>query len=313
MERSREAVLEWQSRWRVAAGAAAITAVVLMFASQLVNEASGDTDSEVLRSIHEHSGSVALSGILQGIAFALLAIPIYYLFRLARDRSDRVMRQLVGLVIVAPLFLALSSGLTIGARGEAADQFVAGDAKSTLTASEAKSDCLDDLDDEGKEDFASEYEPARGESALAACERQKVEDDEASNAVGEASLAPFVTGFGLAGGLGLAISLFYTCMSAMRVGLLSRFWGSLGMVAGVAFLLGPLFFISLIWFAYFGLLTLGALPRPPAWAAGEAVPWPTPGEKAAAELEPSNPADIDPSERRKRKQRDSDQQDPGEG
>jgi hypothetical protein len=313
MERSPEAVLEWQSRWRIPAGAAAIVAVVLMFASQLVNEASGDTDSEVLRSIHEHSGSVAASGILQGIAFALLAIPIYYLFRLAQARSDRMLRQLVGLAVAAPLFLALSSGLTIGARDESADQFVAGEAKSTLTANEARSDCRSDLDEEGKEDFADEYEPARGESALSACEEQKIADDEASNAVGEASLAPFVTGFGLAGGLGLAISLFYTCMSAMRVGLLSRFWGSLGMAAGIAFLLGPLFFIALIWFAYFGLLTLGAMPRPPAWDAGEAVPWPTPGEKAASELEPPNPAEIEPSERRKRKQRDSDQQDSDEG
>ena len=28
--------------------------------------------------------------------------------------------------------------------------------------------------------------------------------------------------------------------------------------------------------------------RPPAWEAGEAIPWPTPGEKAAGELEPED-------------------------
>ena len=74
----------------------------------------------------------------------------------------------------------------------------------------------------------------------------------------------------------------------MRTGFLSRFWGSLGMVAGIAFLLGPLFLVTLVFFVYFGLLALGIVPggRPPAWEAGEAVPWPTPGEKAAEELEP---------------------------
>jgi hypothetical protein len=44
----------------------------------------------------------------------------------------------------------------------------------------------------------------------------------------------------------------------------------------------------LIFFIYFGLLLIGKLPggRPPAWAAGEAVPWPTPGERIAKEIEP---------------------------
>ena len=50
------------------------------------------------------------------------------------------------------------------------------------------------------------------------------------------------------------------------------------------------FQFTLIWFVYFGLLVcrLGARRPPPAWDAGEAMPWPTPGEKAAAELEPES-------------------------
>ena len=41
----------------------------------------------------------------------------------------------------------------------------------------------------------------------------------------------------------------------------------------------------------FRSLAIGKLPggRPPAWAAGEAIPWPTPGEKAAAEMQPRDP------------------------
>jgi hypothetical protein len=95
------------------------------------------------------------------------------------------------------------------------------------------------------------------------------------------------------------------------------------MALGIAALLGLILF-TLIWFIYFALLVLGRVPggRPPAWAAGEAIPWPTPGEKAAAELEgtepleePEQPAlsngngdspsdDGGGGERRKRKQRD---------
>ncbi|HUC01058.1 MAG TPA: hypothetical protein VMS11_14655, partial [Solirubrobacterales bacterium] len=51
----------------------------------------------------------------------------------------------------------------------------------------------------------------------------------------------------------------------------------------------------LIFFLYFAVLLIGKLPggRPPAWAAGEAIPWPSPGEKMAAQMEPSDPDAID--------------------
>ncbi len=82
----------------------------------------------------------------------------------------------------------------------------------------------------------------------------------------------------------------------MRTGLLTRFWGSLGIALGVAALLLLIQF-TLLWFLYFGLLVLGWVPggRPPAWAAGEAIPWPTPGEKAAAEISPKPEDPEDPT------------------
>jgi hypothetical protein len=291
---------------------ASILGVVLLVVSGFV-KVSGDGQAELLRAANDDSGSVLLSGLMQTLAFALLALPLVYLFRAVQARSDRVRGGLIGLVVVAPLFLAISSAVSIGATNEAADQFIAGEAKSELAKEEPKEDCLDERKDEGEDFLVDEYEPAKGESSLAACEKRKVEDDEASNAVGEASLTPLVSGLGLSGALGLAIALFYCGLWAMRTGVLSRFWGSLGMVAGVAFLLGPILFLaSVIWFIYFGLLVLGLLPggKPPAWEAAEAMPWPTPGEKAAAELEPEDGWEPDeggdepPTERRKRKQRE---------
>lgn len=312
MGKSKAEVRAWESRWAVPVAIASILGVLLLVFSGFV-KVSGDGQAELLRAANDDSGSVLLSGLMQMLAFALLALPLVYLFRAVRARSDRVRPGLIALVVVAPLFLALSSAVSIGATNEAADEFVAGNAKSELAKEEPKEDCLEERKDEGEDFLVDEYEPAKGESPLAACESRKVEDDEASNAVGEASLTPVVSGLGLSGAIGLVFALFYCGLWAMRTGLLSRFWGSLGMVAGIAFLLGPiLFLVPVIWFIYFGLLVLGVLPggKPPAWEAAEAVPWPTPGEKAAAELEPEGGWEEDgggdepPSERRKRKQRE---------
>lgn len=313
MATSRAEIRARESRWAVPAGVASIVGVILLIAARPIN-VSGDGDADFLREANAHAGSVLLSGLMQTLAFLLLALPLLFLFRAVRDRSERVRPQLIGLVIVAPLFLAASSGLSIGVTNEGADRFLAGDADSSLTAKEAGEECTDERKDEGNDFLVDEYEPAKGESPLAACEDRKLEDDEASKALTEASLAPLATGLGLAGAFGFVVALLYTGLWAMRTGMLSRFWGSLGMVAGVAFLLGPLFLVALVWFAYFGLLAIGLVPggRPPAWEAGEAVPWPTAGEKAAAELEPEggwedsdDPGDDEPpSEPRKRKQRE---------
>lgn len=309
-------MVDWEKRRALPVALTTLVAVVLLIVSNAVAPSSGESAADALRSVEEHKGSMATSGVMQAIGFLLLMAPLYYLFRAVRVRSERVKPQLIGLIVAAPLFLAVSAALTIGGRTDAADQFTGGEAKSTLSPAEAKEKCASDRKDEGAKEFGEEFEPAKGETPLAACEKQKTEEDEAENALSEASLAPLVSGLGLAGALGFVVSFFYCGLWAMRTGLLSRFWGSLGMVAGITFLLGPLFVIALVWLVYFAFLVLGKVPggKPPAWAAGEAVPWPTPGEKAAAELEPSGgfeggeeTAEQEPSEggeRRKRKQRE---------
>jgi hypothetical protein len=310
---TRAETLEQESRWALPVAVATLIAVVLIIAASFVSSVSGDGAAEVLRSVDENSGSAMLSGLMQAAAFALLTFPLVYLFRAARARSERVRSQLIGLVIAAPLFLALSSGLSVGAQQEAADEFVAGDAKPALSREEANDECVEEREDEGGDFLTDEYEPAQGESPLKACENRKLEDDAASEARTDASLAPLATGLGIAGALGFVVAIFYSCLWAMRTGLLSRFWGSLGMALGFATLLGLLPFL-LIWLIYFAFLMLGAVPggKPPAWEAGEAIPWPTPGEKAAAELEPEagwdeaegTPKDEGGGPKRKRKQRE---------
>jgi len=297
MDKSRAEIRAREQRWRVPVGLASLVAVIFLIASRPLN-VSGDGEADFLREAHAHGGSVLLSGLMQTVAFLLLALPLVFLFRAVQARSDRVRPQLIGLIVAAPLFLAASSAIAIGITSEAADSFVGGDAKPELTAAEAREECTEEREDEGADFLTDEYDPAKGETPQKACEDRKLEDDAASRATRDASLAPLATGLGLAGAFGFVVALLYTGLWAMRTGLLSRFWGSVGMVAGIAFLLGPLFLVALVWFVYFGLLCLGLVPggRPPAWEEGEAVPWPTPGEKAAEELEPEGGWDEDDEE-----------------
>jgi hypothetical protein len=81
------------------------------------------------------------------------------------------------------------------------------------------------------------------------------------------------------GRFGLALALVILSLNAMRVGLLTRFFGILGILSGVLLVLPidqpgiirSFFFIAL------GLLFLGRWMggRPPAWQTGTAQPWPS--------------------------------------
>lgn len=284
----RNQVLAWERRWATPVAFAALLAVAAFVLSVISGSSvSGEGEAALLRSAHEHSSDVTLAGVIDAIAFLLMAVPLAYLFRVVQARSDRIRRGMIVLVIAAPLCLAISTGLGIVAKNKATDKFLAGEAKSTLSKAEASEECASKLKDKGAKPFAEEFPPRGNETARVACERRQIEDNEASNVVTETSPASLATFFGILGALSLIVGLFYTSLWAMRTGVLSRFWAALGMALGVTVLLGIVFFL-LIWIVYVGLLIGGWVPggRPPAWAAGEAIPWPSPGEKAAKDLEP---------------------------
>jgi hypothetical protein len=287
LKRRKEDVLAWESRWSLPTGLLTFVAVVLVIVSSIVIAGvSGSGEAEVLVSAYEHSSSITLSSVLEAIGFLILAAPLYFLFRAALARSGGKMKsQLVGVIVVAPIFLGIGGVLNGVATNEAADTFHKGETRSTLSAEKGAEECRDEERENGAKEFGEKYDS--GASPLKDCEATEQEESEAKNALNEASLRDPATGFGLAGRIGLAVALVYSCLWAMRVGLLTKFWGSFGMALGVAALILLVQF-CLIFFIYFGLLLIGKLPRgrPPAWAAGEAVPWPTPGERMAKQLEP---------------------------
>jgi hypothetical protein len=86
---------------------------------------------------------------------------------------------------------------------------------------------------------------------------------------------------GLLGSLLLAIAFVLVSLGAMRVGLLSRFLGYLGIVAAAASILlvqsVPAQVIQIFWLMAVAYLLAGRWPGgdPPAWRTGQAEPWPT--------------------------------------
>jgi hypothetical protein len=93
----------------------------------------------------------------------------------------------------------------------------------------------------------------------------------ADNAAEDATPSPLLL---MPGTVALASWGVLASLAAMRVGLLTRFMGVLGIMSGVGLLLGlPL---MVFWLIAVGVLFLGRWPGglPPAWDAGEARPWP---------------------------------------
>jgi len=121
---------------------------------------------------------------------------------------------------------------------------------------------------------------------------------------------------GLLAGLSLTVGMVIVMMGAGRTGLLARWMMILGIFAavlaftpiGVAFgLVQEL--IPAFWLVAVGMMFMGRAPDPPAWAAGEAMPWPSAAERrgagkpalAGADVAPEPAPPVRSSSRRRRK------------
>ena len=103
---------------------------------------------------------------------------------------------------------------------------------------------------------------------------------DAAREVTRSGLGVFAQLIGLPGALGLALSMILIALNAMRVGLLTRFMGVLGIITGTLQILpfgGPLPIVQSFWLIMLSLLFSGRFPggMPPAWRTGNAEPWPS--------------------------------------
>ena len=114
----------------------------------------------------------------------------------------------------------------------------------------------------------------------------------------ESSGVRFFQFLGLAGQLALGFAFVIVCLNAMRVGLLTRFMGIVGVIVGVLFVV-PLFpgppFVQSFWLIALAVLISGRWPRgvPPAWKTGHAVPWPS--QQELREQAGGTPIDPEPA------------------
>lgn len=246
---SRQQTVERERRWALPAALAAIAIVPLFIIASAADPQTGPVpitglDTERYRAIDEHAGAVILAAGLRGLALAAMAIPLLYLFRAAQARSARVNAPMIGFAFIGPLLFAAQSLISAIAQTQVASDFV-----GRVGAGGDIYTLLDDLS-----------------------------DDSTLLQVGVSLLYPAI--------LGLVVALVYIPLQAMRVGLLTRVFAILGMALGVLTLIvSPAFSLLalVLWFGWLGLLYLNRVPRgrPPAWAAGEAIPWPRAGEEVA--------------------------------
>jgi hypothetical protein len=117
--------------------------------------------------------------------------------------------------------------------------------------------------------------------------------DQSSAVAQEALPSPTILAAGLlqlVGVFGLGLAFVLLALNGMRVGLLTRFMGVLGIIVGVLFIVpigSPLPIVQAFWLVALGVLFLGRWPSgmPPAWVTGEAQPWPSQQELREARME----------------------------
>jgi hypothetical protein len=127
---------------------------------------------------------------------------------------------------------------------------------------------------------------------------------------------------GLVAALALTVGMIAAMVASMRAGLLPRWLSVLGILAGLLFL--PLFgttslqLIPTFWMVSTGIMLMGRLPGgdPPAWAAGEARPWPTQADRRAERngqpVGRESPPKAQPAEERRAAQQQPGDQQAGE-
>ena len=322
----RAVTLERERRWMRPAGIAAIAGVLLLLIGLVLRigalNADGAADALLKVEGDDLGGKLLISAIFIALGFLCLGFPLTHIFLAARDRSERVRSGLVGLAIIGVASLAISGVMNSIALSSAADDFVASEAERAAEESSGAADAAAEKRDtkpgelgatEGKAAGQGSAADGAGAGAAAAEGETTVEptttttetsasdsdeddaedaedaaDDRAEDAITDASGYNIGAILGLLGSLAFGIGYFYTSLWGMRTGLLTRFWGSLGMACAVIFVLiaqsrQELLFFQELWFLATGMMLLGVWfgGRPPAWESGTAIPWPKPGQDAS--------------------------------
>jgi hypothetical protein len=289
---SKQELLAFQARWMRPAGIAAIVGA-LIFALSLVLQSvgTGDNDAERLTKFHEHSTQLIFAqGVLTGVPFLLFTPVLYVLLKSAMGRTERIRRGMFVFAFIGPVLFAFSSfflaaGLN-DVSGKFVDQLPAKEQQARERAAAAQAAAAKG----GSGQQTSQAAPAPRTPEQAASEAR---DNLANDLIDNSGLLQTGSLLRLIGFVSLVFAMIYIPLWAMRTGLLTRFWATLGMALAVSLLLVPFGILGLVlWFAAVGLMLARWWPRPlpPAWDAGEAIPWPRPGEDLGPPVKEPDPS-----------------------
>jgi hypothetical protein len=287
----KQELLSFESRWLRRAGALAILGSLIFAIGVIVQQAgidATDNDHEQLQQFHENGGQLIAGQVLQGFGFSLFAFPIYVLFRAAAGRTDRMRRAFLPLAVIGPPLFFIGAVVAAVGLKDAADQYVE---ERPAIERQARQEAAAPPADQGTTTEAptTEGTTTEGTSTEAPSDAEtpdeRVDDaleERAEDLAGDSSAVQIGSGMRLTATLALVFAMVYVPLWAMRTGLLTRFWATLGMALGASLILvGILGLMGLVlWFAAIGLQLAGWWPgpRPPAWETGEAIPWQRPGQ-----------------------------------
>jgi hypothetical protein len=261
---SREEQLEWEARVgrqvAIAAFASAVLLIAsLVYSSSTLNQQTTDT-VDGLYLLHSHKSEVFITTLIQGLSTALLAAPLWFLYKVTSFRRKELPPIAKYLALFAPPAAAILSIIRQIQVAGVANKVVAHLSHDPLIPKDANQYAKDQL------------------------------------ATGSLQV---VGGIALAAGLGLAFAFILISLNAMRAGVLSKFMGIIGVIVGVLFvipILGQVPIVEVFWVGALGLLFLDKWPqggRGPAWDSGEAISWPTAAERQAAIAEARAERDAD--------------------
>ncbi len=261
---------------------------------------TGSRLAPVLRAVDPVSSKLLFAAIMRGAGFALMAIPLAYLFKAASAREDGVRSALLAAVVGGPIFLAISLVLQQAAINDAASQLVG---KLPLAHPEAVASDL------------------QSNSTLL----------QISLGMALAGTIGFLAGTVYTSRRAMQVGLLTRFWGNLGA--------AAGMILGLATLIPALalpgILVLTVWLVYLLLVILDRAPggsRPPAWDSGEAVAWEVPErgarggglfgglrppvggtedqalETTATETTPAEPVELssparERGERRKRKRR----------
>ena len=265
----RERIIERERRWARPTAIAAVAATALIVIGLIFRASvpSEDQTADQLQAFHDHAGALAVSSVLTGIGFLLWTIPLLYLFRAAQARNPRVQGALVAFCFIGPVLFGLQGVVNGLAISNVASDFVQrSDEEQSRPLSEfdrqvardprsiekvtfhTDSDTLEVEQADGSF-YSTEFKPDAEDRLLRDVDAAKpgidneddadgvppdafaehLLDDSGGVTVGSSLLFPAL--------LGMIIGMVYVSLQALRVGLLTRFFGTLGMALGVSLIL----------------------------------------------------------------------------